>query len=69
MIHFNDKYPENKNLKVTNIHDPYIKVHDDDAWKLKNKEEKLLIENIIINKRDILDDTVIDQNKYLKYID
>lgn len=67
MIHFNDKYPENKNLKVTNIHDPYIKVHDGDAWKLKNKGD--IIEDIIINKRDILDGAVVDQEQDQKYID
>ena len=53
MIHFNDSYPENKNLKVTNIHDPYIKVHDGDDWKLKNKGD--IIEDIIITKRNLLD--------------
>ena len=67
MIHFNDKYPENKNLKVTNIHDPYIKVHDGDAWKLKNKGD--IIEDIIINKRDILDGAVVDSEQDKKYID
>jgi len=67
MIHFNDKYPENKNLKVTNIHDPYIKVHDGDAWKLKNKGD--IIEDIIVNKRDILDGSVVDQEQDQKYID
>ena len=61
MIHFNDKYPENKNLKVTNIHDPYIKVHDGDVWKLKNKGD--IIEDIIVNKRDILDGAVVDQEQ------
>lgn len=58
---------ENKNLKVTNIHDPYIKVHDGDAWKLKNKGD--IIEDIIINKRDILDGAIVDQEQDQKYID
>jgi len=64
IIHFNDKYPENKNIKVTNIHDPYIKVHNGDDWKLKNKGD--IIEDIIITKREILDGVVL--NKDDKYI-
>ena len=64
IIHFNDKYPENKNIKVTNIHDPYIKVHNGDDWKLKNKGD--IIEDIIITKREILDGVVL--NKDEKYI-
>ena len=65
IIHFNDDYPENKNLKVTNIHDPYIKVHDGSNWKLKNKGD--IIEDIIINKRNILDGAVVDENEDLIY--
>jgi len=65
IIHFNDDYPENKNLKVTNIHDPYIKVHDGSNWKLKNKGD--IIEDIIINKRNILDGAVINDNEDLIY--
>jgi len=64
IIHFNDDYPENKNLKVTNIHDPYIKVHDGDDWQIKNKGE--IIEDIIITKRDILDGAIEDPKDDIK---
>jgi hypothetical protein len=67
MIHFNDSYPENKNLKVTNIHDPYIKVHDGDDWKLKNKGD--IIEDIIITKRDLLDGAITDEELDEKYLE
>ena len=65
IIHFNDKYPENKNIKVTNIHDPYIKVHNGDDWKLKNKGD--IIEDIIITKREILEGVVLNNEE--RYID
>lgn len=61
IIHFNDDYPENKNLKVTNIHDPYIKVHDGDDWKIKNKGD--IIEDIVINKRDILEGAIENEDE------
>ena len=67
MIHFNDNYPENKNLKVTNIHDPYIKVHDGDEWKLKNKGD--IIEDIIITKRDILDGAITNEESDEIYLE
>ena len=67
MIHFNDNYPENKNLKVTNIHDPYIKVHDGDDWKLKNKGD--IIDDIIITKRDILDGAITDEELDENYME
>ena len=67
MIHFNDKYPENKNLKVTNIHDPYIKVHNGDDWKIKNKCD--IIEDIIISKRDMLDGAVVDEDNDEFYVE
>ena len=67
LIIFNDNYPENKNLKVTNIHDPYIKVHDGDDWKLKNKGD--IIEDIIITKRDILDGAITDEESDEIYLE
>ena len=67
MIHFNDKYPENKNLKVTNIHDPYIKVHNGDDWKIKSKCD--IIEDIITSKRDMLDGAVVDEDNDEFYVE
>ena len=66
IIHFNDDYPENKNLKVTNIHDPYIKVHDGADWQIKNKGD--IIEDIIITKRDILEGAIEESTNDKKII-
>ena len=51
IIHFNEKYPENQNLKITNIHDPYIHVYDK-GWKIKKKGQ--VIDEIIVDKFDII---------------
>lgn len=53
LIHFNEKYPENQNLKITNIHDPYIHIYDDGNWKIKKKGK--VIDDIIVDKFDMID--------------
>ena len=50
---------------MTNIHDPYIKVHNGDDWKLKNKGD--IIEDIITTKREILEGVILNNEE--KYID
>jgi len=39
--HFNDKYPENQNIKITNKKGPHIKVMKNNKWELQNKEETI----------------------------
>ena len=49
----NEKYPENQNLKITNIHDPYIHIYDDGNWKIKKKGK--VIDDIIVDKFEMMD--------------
>ena len=53
LIHFNEKYPENQNLKITNIHDPYIHIYAEGNWKIKKKGK--VIDDIIVDKFDMID--------------
>ena len=39
--HFNDKYPENQNIKITNKKGPHIKIMKNNKWELQNKEETI----------------------------
>tara|TARA_B000000475_G_scaffold211802_1_gene173809 strand:+ start:10 stop:630 length:621 start_codon:yes stop_codon:yes gene_type:complete len=39
--HFNDEYPENQNIKITNKKGPHIKVMKNNKWELQNKEETI----------------------------
>ena len=41
-IHFDNKHPENKNIKYTNKKLPFIKVVKDKKWQLINKKPELL---------------------------
>jgi hypothetical protein len=52
-IHFNDDIPENQNIKMHNIRKHYCKYFDGEYWKLI--EENILIHNIIVSKKDIID--------------
>ena len=51
-IHFNDKHPENQNIKITNKKEPYIRVRQNNEWLLKNKKE--ILEDLIDCKYMIL---------------
>ena len=39
MKHFNPKYPENHNIKITNIHDKFAKRYKDGKWSIEDKKE------------------------------
>ena len=52
-LHFHPKHPENRNMKITNIKDPYIKVMANNKWKLENK--KIIINNLIDKGKMLLD--------------
>ena len=51
-IHFNDKHPENQNIKITNKKEPYIRIRQNNEWLLKNKKE--ILEDLIDCKYMIL---------------
>ena len=53
-IHFNPKYPENHNIKITNKKEPYIKVRKNDKWELQDKKETL--ETLVDDKYYLLED-------------
>ena len=62
-IHFNPKYPENHNIKITNKKEPYIKVRKNDKWELQDKKETL--ETLVDNKYYLLEDHYagVDENE------
>ena len=40
-IHFNDEYPENKNIRLLNKRDNKLQVRDNGKWNYRNKEETI----------------------------
>ena len=61
LTHFHKDHPENKNLKITNKKDKYIKVYKDHKWKLDKKD--IVIDNIVNNKFDTLETFYIEKGK------
>ena len=47
-IHFNDKYPENKNIRIKNKTHKFLEIFNNNKWELQNKKQTIedLIENI-----------------------
>jgi hypothetical protein len=37
--YFNEKHPENHNIKITNIHDKFAKIYKDKKWLVSNKKD------------------------------
>jgi len=54
-IHFNDEYPENKNIRLLNKRDNKIQVKDNGKWNYKNKEKTI---------RDAIDDSNIKLEQF-----
>ena len=52
-IHFNERHPENMNIKVIDKSEPYIVVYEDNAWIIKNRKE--VIVDIIHSKFNLID--------------
>ena len=38
-IHYHPEHPENNNMKITNKRQPYIKILDDNKWRIDNKKK------------------------------
>jgi hypothetical protein len=53
-IHFNNKLPQNQNLKITNKKFPFISVYEDNRWMYKKKSE--VLEDMVQNNFEILDE-------------
>ena len=62
-IHFNKDFPENKNLKITNKKQPYIKVYENGNWQLKDKKEA--IKDIVDDKSNLFD-TINTKNEVVE---
>ena len=61
LTHFHKDHPENKNLKITNKKDKYIKVYKNDKWKLDKRD--IVIDNIMHNKFDTLETYYVEKGK------
>jgi len=53
-IHFDPKFPENMNVKMNNKKEPYLDVYDGEKWEKKDKTQT--IQNLLVSKKDIMDD-------------
>ena len=74
-IHFDEKHPENHNIKITNKKYPYVSVYSNGAWEMKRK--KPVIEEIIDKGNNIierqfeiseLEFTAAQRKRYKNYI-
>ena len=45
--YFNEKHPENHNIKITNIHDKFAKIYKDKKWLVSNKKD--IIQDLVEN--------------------
>tara|TARA_B100000497_G_C7443274_1_gene275563 strand:+ start:72 stop:605 length:534 start_codon:yes stop_codon:yes gene_type:complete len=63
-VHFHPKHPQNRNMKITNIKAPYIKILEDNKWKL---EEKKKIINGLIDKGKMLLDKYRDVDLHSEF--
>ena len=52
-VHFNEKKPENNNIKLTNKKENYVKVYQGDKWIFKDK--KATIKQLMDDKYTIID--------------
>tara|TARA_Y100000389_G_C17376920_1_gene472182 strand:+ start:217 stop:1179 length:963 start_codon:yes stop_codon:yes gene_type:complete len=53
-IHFNPKYPENQNLKLTNINSPIMDIYKDNKWKKVPTSKQL--PDIIESAKEFIED-------------
>lgn len=60
-IHFNNQYPQNQNINITNKKEQFIEVYNGKEWEKQDK--KIAIQNMITSKKDIMDDYVEEQTE------
>ena len=53
-IHFNEKHPENMNLKIKDKDKPFISVFEENKWKQKDRKDT--IKEIVNDKFDLIDE-------------
>jgi len=62
-VNFNDKYPENHNVFISNIKEGYANVFDGRAWNLVSRTE--LIDRIYERQRDYIEENIEELAKSL----
>ena len=62
MIHFNKKHPENMNIKIKDVSEPYVDVYDKDKWCVKDK--KKIIKELIGKAMKLVDEYYEGIGKY-----
>lgn len=63
-IHYNPEHPENNNMKITNKRDPYIRLLEDNKWKIDNKKKVI---NSLIDKGKIILDKYRDSDMHTDF--
>lgn len=74
-VHFNDKYPQNKNISIANKKDNMVKIYSGGKWVYKNRDETIndLVEGkylILDNHYEKLDEDKVEdltKKNYLKF--
>ena len=58
VFHFNDRLPQYKNIRLTNLKSKYIDIHDGKTWKKENQDKVLndTLENHTCHLQTICDD-------------
>ena len=59
-IHFNDKYPANKNIRMLNKKDNKIQIRNNNKWEFVDKKETL---EQLINEKNYQLDRYYEKNK------
>ena len=59
-IHFNDKFPENRNIRMLNKKDNKIQIRNNGVWEYVNKKETL---QLLIENKNYQLDTYYENNK------
>ena len=60
MIYFNKEYPENHTIKMVNKNKELMKIHDEEGWKLADKEETV---DYILEDKNYEVDSYYDDNE------
>ena len=59
-VHFNDAFPENKNIFIPNLKNKYIMMYNNNKWEVMNRKKE--IENICEDKEIALQEWLYDQD-------
>jgi hypothetical protein len=74
-VHFNDKHPENKNLRIPNKKQPFIEFYDDDGWIIGNQYKfvcklffikKAMLHEAYLEVEDMLDERTKEAYRHFR---